>query len=68
MFIKRSYEFLEENKKGLISSEYLKSANGYLKELYDYLINNNLIKEDLISRYDEKLKLTMAIINTGFGL
>ncbi|CAM1361688.1 conserved hypothetical protein [Tenacibaculum litopenaei] len=65
MFIKRTYDFLEENKKESISSEYLKSVHGYLKELYEHLTKNNLIKEELISKYDEKLKLTMAIHNGG---
>ncbi len=51
IFIKRSYEFLEENRADLISSEYLKSANDYLKELYNYLVQKDLVKEELISRY-----------------
>ena len=61
MFIKRSYEFLVNNRKDLISSEYLISSNRYLKELYNYLIKNNLVREELISKYEIKNKA-----NTGY--
>lgn len=56
MFIKRSYEFLEENKTDLLSSSYLKTVNDYLKELHSYLVHENLVKKELISRYGIKNK------------
>lgn len=55
MFIKRSYVFLEQKKQIEIDSEYLKTVSEYLLELYNYLIDNNLVRKELILRFDTKI-------------
>jgi hypothetical protein len=54
MFVKRSYEFLEENKIIEKDTKYYEMIKVYLKELYDYLIDNDLVKKELITRFNIK--------------
>jgi len=54
MFVKRSYEFLEESKIIEKDTEYYEFIKSYLKELYDYLIDNDLVKKDLTTRFHIK--------------
>lgn len=51
MFLKRTADFLEENKELEFDNEYLKTVEQYLDKMSDYLINNDLIRADLKEKY-----------------
>ena len=57
MFLKRACEYLDAHDN--IDSEYLNSTLGYMKANFEFLIQNNLVKEDLIKKYEKQLKLTL---------